>query len=137
MTEIIKEILEVTQINDYVHESFSGFKVITTQQTIGLYIDNVQDCCEHWGYFMSNDNLQDFVGSELLSIELTDTALNTIKMDKEDLPPTGKYWEGGIMFVNLNTSVGVLQFVAYNEHNGYYGHSAKIVSSQLTHEEIL
>ena len=28
------------------------------------------------------------------------------------------------MFVNINTSNGLLQFAAYNNHNGYYGHNA-------------
>lgn len=41
------------------------------------------------------------------------------------------------MFVDLITDRGVLQFVAYNEQNGYYGHLAKVESRQLTHEETL
>ena len=44
---------------------------------------------------------------------------------------------GGAMFVNLETSEGLLQFVAYNAHNGYYGHEAVLVSKQLNHEERL
>jgi hypothetical protein len=39
--------------------------------------------------------------------------------------------------VNIDTDRGQLQFVAYNEHNGYYGHNAVVVSKQLTHEECL
>jgi hypothetical protein len=45
--------------------------------------------------------------------------------------------EGGIMFVNLDTDKGKLQFVAYNRHNGYYGHSAAVECRQLTHETTL
>ena len=33
---------------------------------------------------------------------------------------------GGIMFVNFVTSKGVMQFVLYNEHNGYYGHDVHV-----------
>lgn len=30
-----------------------------------------------------------------------------------------------------------MQFVAYNAHNGYYGHQARVVSKQLKHEVCL
>lgn len=32
------------------------------------------------------------------------------------------------MFINVETTKGLLQFVAYNEHNGYYVHEVKLVS---------
>ncbi len=38
------------------------------------------------------------------------------------------------MFVNLETNKGTLQFVAYNEHNGHYGHEAKVTCKQLACE---
>ena len=41
------------------------------------------------------------------------------------------------MFVDIVTDRGVLQFVAYNIHNGYYGHEAKVISTQLEHNETL
>jgi hypothetical protein len=41
---------------------------------------------------------------------------------KEDLDA------GSAMFINVETTKGLLQFVAYNEHNGYYGHEVKLVS---------
>jgi hypothetical protein len=37
------------------------------------------------------------------------------------------------MFVDIETDRGVLQFVAYNAHNGYYGHKARVQSTQLRH----
>lgn len=113
-------------------ESEAGYLVTTNKQTVKLAIDNYQDCCESWGYFWSNDNPQDFIGAELLGITVTDTLLNTEKLDRIE------YLEnGGVMFVTLDTTQGQLQFVAYNSHNGYYGHEAKIVSTQLTHSEVL
>jgi hypothetical protein len=36
-------------------------------------------------------------------------------------------YEGGAMFINFITDVGVFQIVAYNEHNGYYGHESVLV----------
>jgi len=41
------------------------------------------------------------------------------------------------MFVDLKTDRGKLQFVAYNEHNGYYGHEAEVICNQLNHSEVL
>jgi hypothetical protein len=111
--------------------SFDGFQVITDKQTIKLGIESGQSCCEQYGYFMSEDDYSEFINSNLISIEITDTCLNTKKLEQEEL------YSPDCMFVNLNTSKGLLQFVAYNSHNGYYGHDAVVVSEQLNYEETL
>jgi hypothetical protein len=41
------------------------------------------------------------------------------------------------MFVNIDTSRGRLQFVAYNAHNGYYSHEATVSSKQLHYDTSL
>lgn len=133
--EKISEIKEMTEGKGY--DTKSGFAVITDKQTIKLLIDDYQNCCENWGYFMSEDNLKDFIGAELIDIKLTDTALKEAKLKEHDVDPNDKWFEGDLMFVDLKTTKGVLQFVAYNEHNGYYGHEACIVSQQLNHCETL
>lgn len=116
---------------EYKWSNYEGYFIITDQQTIKLGIDNGQSCCERWGYFMSQDNFDEFIGAEVLSIELADAALNVSKMKEIDM------YEGGCMFVNINTSKGLLQFTAYNEHNGYYSHEAVVVSRQLTETDSL
>jgi hypothetical protein len=121
-TETIVSIKEVD--GDY-----AGYHVTTDQQVIELEIWNKQDCCENWGYFWSNDNPDDFIGATLQEVRITDTILDTEKLVD--------VYDGGIMFVSLYTSSGVLQFVAYNEHNGYYGHDAIVKSKQLNHTEVL
>lgn len=118
-----------TKENDW--NSYEGFQVITEKQTIKLGISDGQSCCERSGYFMSEDDFTDFIGANLIDLAITDTCLNTKKLEDEEL------YEPDLMFVNLNTDKGLLQFVAYNSHNGYYGHSAVVVSEQLTHEEVL
>lgn len=98
---------------------FDGYKIITDKHEFNILIENGQCCCESWGYFYLNDNIVDFIGSELLEVNLTDTALNKQKVEK-----SGYYEdEGGIQFVDFVTNKGVLQFAVYNAHNGYYGHS--------------
>ena len=103
--------------------SWSGFDgfVVTLEDgvEIKLGIENGQSCCENWGYLISEDNLSDYIGAEYQGVEVVDTKLATIELN-------GTY-ESDCMFVNINTSKGVLQFVAYNEHNGYYGHDAVVI----------
>lgn len=124
MKEIIKEI---NLVEDSI-KGYDGYEVVTDKQTISLVIDNYQSCCEQWGYFWCNDPTE-FIGSELTDIKIVDTALNP-QVYEENSP----VYEGDVMFVNLETSVGTLQFVAYNEHNGYYGHLAKVKSESFNYE---
>lgn len=132
--EKIIEIKNYEESSESSWSSVAGFEVVTTRQRIKLYIDNSSSCCESWGYFWCNDKPDDFIGAKLLGVSVTDTALNTKKIEAEGADSRD---EGGIMFVNLETSKGVLQFVAYNSHNGYYGHSATVESEQLKHSETL
>lgn len=125
----MEKILEIMEVENV--DGCSGFAVRTTEQVIHLLIANQQQCCETWGYFWTNDNTYDFIGSDLLSVSVVDDCLNVQKLnDVSD----GIQYEGVTMFVNLETSKGTLQFTAYNEHNGYYSHEAKVISKQLNHE---
>lgn len=136
MIEVIAKIEEISNYRDEnVRYGADGYAITTNKQMIRLLIDNDQDCCEQWGYLMSEDDLSKFIGSSLLDITITDTALSTIQFEQylgpEDMDA------GGMMFVNINTDRGLLQFVAYNAHNGYYGHEAHVISEQLNHSERL
>lgn len=122
MTETIQAINEIST-------SIDGFEVITDKQTITLGISNGQSCCENWGYFMSQDDFSDFIGATLLDVVIVNDCLDSTKLD-------GVY-EANCMFVNLQTSKGLLQFVAYNSHNGYYSHTATVRSDQLNETEYL
>lgn len=134
----MERILSVKKVEnvkvDKIHDA-DGYEITTDKQTIKMLIDNGQACCETWGYFMSEDNLESFVGANLHSVTVTDTALNTIVFE-EYLSPDDMD-SGGMMFVNINTDRGMLQFVAYNAHNGYYGHAAYVISDDFNHSEYL
>ena len=71
---------------------------------------------------LNDEDTAYFVGADLISVEVVDTALNTKKLKEADISVS----YGGIMFVNFVTSKGVMQFVLYNEHNGYYGHDVHV-----------
>jgi len=106
-----------------------GFVITTDSQEIKLGITTDQQCCEEWGYFMTQDDLSGFVGADLIDVSVTDKTL--VNHDLRD------HFVGQAMFVNVQTSRGLLQFVAYNEHNGYYGHMACVLSNQINHSELL
>lgn len=128
MSEKILKIEEV-EFDQKRYSSMEGFKVTTDKQEILVGISAYQSCCEHFGYFMTNDNIKEFIGADLITIRITDDLLKVEDFDKE--------YSGNVMFVNFETSQGTLQFVAYNDHNGYYGHEAVVVSEQLDHTEVL
>lgn len=122
-------------IREYETNSYSGYEIITDKQSIKLSIDNRQACCENWGYFWCNETPQEFVGANLLNITLTDTTLNEAILVRH---VDGSHnYEGDIMFVNIETDQGTLQFVAYNQHNGYYGHTAIVECHQLNEKRVL
>jgi hypothetical protein len=101
------------------YADMDGYKVETEQHIFYVLIDNGQSCCESWGYFASEDDLNYYVGAELQEINLTDTASN-----KEKVKESGYYDgdSGGIQFVDFVTDKGTFQLAVYNSHNGYYGH---------------
>ena len=122
----IKEIKEVenVRLDGEAWSSQDGYEVITTKTSIYVLIDNGQSCCEKYGYFSSDDDLNQFIGAKLKEITLTDIALNTktIEFVKELY-----LYAGGIQFVTFNTNKGLFQLAVYNAHNGYYGHDIQVV----------
>lgn len=132
----MEQILSITEApfkvqgNDW--SKYDGYQIITNEQIIQFGIDNGRSCCESWGHMITNDSTDEFIGATVKDISITDTALNNKKIEElESLD------SGGVMFVNIETDKGLLQFVAYNAHNGYYGHDAVIISKQLTYSETL
>ena len=109
--------------------SYEGYEVLTTKQKIRLGISEGQSCCESTGFFWMNDKPEEFIGAQVNSVTITDQALNTEKAPE--------VYDGGVMYVNIETDRGTLQFTAYNAHNGYYGHSAIVRCEQLNHDTTL
>lgn len=92
-------------------------------------IDTSRSCCEiYGGYIIYEDNISKFIGSSLLRITLTDTALNShiVRKVNSFQNSHGSCDFHNIQFINFETTKGVLQFVVYNCHNGYYGHDISI-----------
>lgn len=114
----MKEIIEkITEKDD-------GYTITTNKQLIQLEMGE-GGCCAVSGYYFTPEDTKEFIGAELIDIKLVDTPLIDSEMD---------YNEGGVVFVNLETSKGVLQFTAYNRHDGYYSATGRVISRQLSDE---
>lgn len=99
-----------------------GYEVKTDKHTWLILIDNGQSCCESWGYISSDDQLDSYIGKEVVSVKLTDKGLNTKMIEST------KTYDGGAQFVDFNFADGqILQLAVYNSHNGYYGHDILVV----------
>jgi len=130
----MEKIIKIEEDYFKIHDGYyDGYIITTDQQTIKVGISAEIICCERFGYLTTNDDLQEFEGAELLSIAVVDTSLNSKKIEQV----VGDLNYGDVMFINFETSVGTMQLVAYNSHNGYYGHKAVIISKQLNYSEII
>ena len=104
-------------------------EIFTDSAKYVVEIDDDQRCCEMYGgYIICEDDPDSFVGSKLLKIYLTDTSLNTtvVKEINEIQNSYNSCRFHNIQFINIQTTRGLLQFVVYNCHNGYYGHNIQI-----------
>lgn len=95
---------------------YEGYEITTDKAKYLVVINNDQQCCEHWGYLTSEDDFEKFIGNELVEVK-TDSS-SGIGNDFFETKCT--------CFVDFVTTKGTLQFVLYNEHNGYYGHKVII-----------
>lgn len=132
MPDIIRNIKEVEDFLvdsniikgiDIKNSYFEGYIIESDNYIIHILISNDTQCCENYGYIVSEDNINNFIGAELIKISKIDSTCNAkdINLDELDLD------SGEAMFINLETSKGLLQFAVYNSHNGYYGHNAFIL----------
>ena len=136
---------KILSIEEYVDENKDrwsndeGFTIKTSDgSVIDLHMGMEQGCCECPGYFMSEDDFSDYIGANLIKVEVVDTGLRkyTINEGYGDEDLESSLDAGGVMFVNLETTKGTLQFVAYNSHNGYYGHMASVsINKERVYED--
>lgn len=88
-----------------------GLYLMFSDGTSATVYDDAQHCCEH-RYITCDDDPEALVGGELLSIE-----------EKEGGEPEADYHDmcHDTMFVEVQSSKGLVTLTTHNEHNGYYG----------------
>ncbi len=125
-----KEVIaKIVKVDD---DTNLGYEIHTNKQVVTIFISNQSGCCESWGVITTEDTLSDFIGAELITLSTIDYDYKNHPLTKDDT--CWGYDEGGCIFVDVETSKGKLQFVLYNQHNGYYGHSVTIRSSQFNED---
>ena len=78
-------------------------------------ISNGQHCCESWDYLHPADNYSEYIVAEYLGLREIDTWPEFSRDRYCD--------ESGFQAIEVMTSKGPLQFVVYNNHNGFYSHA--------------
>src|SRR5687768_10894500 len=71
--------------------------------------DDGQCCCEN-RYMVVDDSLCGFNGAKLVKVETVDGPDQDERYDVHE-----------VQFLNIETSLGLIQAASHNEHNGYYG----------------
>jgi len=85
-------------------------------------ISDVQHCCEEWDYLHPADDYSEYIGAEYLGLHEIDTWPESSRNSRP------MHWdESGFQAIEVMTSKGPLQFVVYNNHNGYYSHAVLTV----------
>jgi len=105
---------------------YEGYLITTNLHRYVFAIAGGQWCCEIVGKFSTEDNLEDFIGSELYSIEFIENGCFTEKK----LEKIGaKILENldDIAFVNVITSKGTFQLAVYNSNGEFYGHGVVFI----------
>jgi hypothetical protein len=97
-----KEIAGVTLLDSKLHFVF-------TDKTEVYVTDSGQDCCET-RYMTTDDDLNSFVGTKLLGLEVKAAP---------DMDGADDVHE--VQFLEIQTNKGVFTMANHNEHNGYYG----------------
>jgi len=130
---VSNKILAINELEDYKIKNtrYRGYEVVTEQEKIYVLIDSDLQCCESFGYMSTNDDITEFIGAELLDVELTDISLNSTKIEKNTSDDFTDDFED-IQFVNFITNKDILQLVVYNYHNGYYSHDIKVIRNNYS-----
>ena len=127
---MLGKIVQVAKVSNMIsklyYSTMDGYKIVTDKHIFYILISNSQNCCERWGHMTSEDDISYYKGAELLSIKLTDTALNTTLV--EDV--IGDFYRCNTQFVDFTTNKGTFQIVVYNSHNGSYGHKILLIKDK-------
>src|SRR5208282_2129546 len=111
MKEVIEKIVNIDNAD-------LGYEIHTNKQVISVLIGNDGNCCEVWGFLDTQDDIQEFIGAELISINAIDSYYKIHPKYHAFIDDFTPYIEDetSYCFVDVNTSKGKLQFTIYNSH---------------------
>lgn len=138
------KILKIEYAEDvrYNNEKWLGYTITTEKQIVRVYIGNYTICCEEFDVVLLTPSNIDVSALDLEKETINLLSVGWAKDDKvapqfqeqfTDIVTNGKVsYENmcacdlGHLVIDLQTSRGLWQLVAYNHHNGYYRHDAYV-----------
>lgn len=117
---------KILKIKKYDTFNRIGYRMQTTKQFIYFTINTYRHRNEEWGCLLSEEDYKKYIGTKLLDIVLVDKPLEH-----------AEGYKGFTACFNIETSLGTLQFIGYNKHNGYYVHEVKVTSEKWNFSEII
>lgn len=88
-------------------------------------------------YFMSENNLEGFIGENLINITIKDTELKyglLMEHFVENYDMSRDFiYKGGTLLVDITTSKETIHFKSYNHHEGTPCYKATFLSEHFTH----
>ncbi len=125
--ELISSIKELEEGHfGKMYRGFEGYEIKTDKHAYALLIDDGQQCCEDFGYFSTPDDIEDFIGAELLKIEIVRSDCSVEEVESH----SQVFQADEVQLVNFVTSLGVFQLAVYNVQDGYYGHKVTFVEDK-------
>lgn len=138
------KILKIENAEDlrYNNEKWLGYTITTEKQIVRVYIGNYAICCEEFDVVLLMPPDIDVSTLDLEKDTINLLSVGWAKDDKvapqfqeqfTDIVTNGKVsYENmcashlGHLVIDLQTSRGLWQLVAYNHHNGYYSHDVYV-----------
>lgn len=148
MKEIIKNIDRYVEFK-HNRPNFEGIDVKTNKQIVKLGLQNMLwsdiTVSENKSFFLSEYDFEKFIGAELLDIKITNR-LNDIIEKEDTFFQVVREYGAGTLYVDIVTSAGVLQFVAYrckgirgkkfrSWFRKRYKYKVVVISDQLKYEK--
>ena len=111
------------------YDHFIGVRLVAGDATVQVAISNYQSCCEAYGINIYNEGVlssidalrETLVGCTLTSVAWDDT-YRPIDLYHESYGMDDMYTAP----VRIVASGHVVHIVPWNEHNGYYSHTARV-----------
>lgn len=116
----IKE-MDYDVFEEGVEQNYIGYRIKACYTEVNILIDAERSCCEKFGYMASEDNLEYFIGAEIISVSVVSKGNKKLVSALKSLEDDNHKFEAE--FVEFKTSKGIFQIAVYNAHNGYYSHN--------------
>lgn len=120
----IRKIDDFSYRNEYFFERMAGYEIKTRYTSVYVLISNTQHCCEKFGYVYTADfDLEDYINTVIKKVVIKRGGF-TEDRDRAE-------------FVDIETSIGTLQFCVYNDNSSYSHGTTVLVVNDSDNNKII